>query len=327
MLEVAGSMVDFQALVARVGRLEFLGDEEIEFDPDEDFFVSDTRRGREGEHRTDRSLGGRLYLAMPDVQAPRQLTSLWARWQRSEGLPQGFARWRDVFASLRDIRPWGPADRISEETITHWREEIENDLGAVHRIEVERWFRESAASRAAAFGRVKEAVAGAGGHVIHHGVVEEIDYDAVLIELPGAEITRLAERKEVHLVICDDIMFLRPQSSTELPEPGDETESEAAMVDGKRPTLPAIAALLDGVPVQNHALLDGRLEMDDPDGLEAVSVVAERLSRYGHGFAYPPWRQECGERYAATPPLCAPGPVCAGKRSSGGTSSRPPVDR
>ena len=40
--------------------------------------------------------------------------------------------------------------------------------------------------------------------------------------------------------------------------------------------MPPIAALLDGVPVQNHALLAGRLDMDDPDGLEAMSVVADR---------------------------------------------------
>ena len=62
-LEVAGSVVDFQALAARVQGLEFLGDEEIEFDPDEDFFEPDTRMGREGEPRTERPLGGRVYVA------------------------------------------------------------------------------------------------------------------------------------------------------------------------------------------------------------------------------------------------------------------------
>ena len=145
-LEVAGSMVDFQAFVARVDGLEFLGDEETEFDPDEDFFELDTREGRVGERRTDRSLGGRLYLAMPDVEALRQLLSLWDRWQRGEELPMGFSRWQDVFASLREIRPWGAADRLSKETISRWREEIEDDAGEVRRIEVEMWFRESAHS-------------------------------------------------------------------------------------------------------------------------------------------------------------------------------------
>ena len=275
-LEVAGSLVDFQALTARVRGLEFLGDEEIEFKPEEDFFEVDDRRGREGERRTDRQLGGRLYLAMPDVGALRQLLSLWERWQRGDGLPSGFTPWRDVFASLRKIRPWGPVDRLSEETISRWREEIEHDPGEMRRIEVELWFRDNGRSRAAAFRRVAEVVAEAGGRLVHHAVIEEIGYEAVLIDLPAAEIVHLVEREEVHLVISDDIMFLRPQSLTNVPEPGDEAEREVAIPYGEPADLPPIAALLDGVPVQNHVLLDGRLEMDDPDGLEAMSVVAER---------------------------------------------------
>ena len=44
-----------------------------------------------------------------------------------------------------------------------------------------------------------------------------------------------------------------------------------------------IAALLDGVPVQGHALLQDRIVLDDPDGLDAQSVVAER--RHGTAMA------------------------------------------
>ena len=107
------------------------------------------------------------------------------------------------------------------------------------------------------------------------------DYEGALIDLPAGEIARLAEREEVDLVVCDDIMFLRPQSLADVPAPGDETEPEAAITDEQPAELPPVAALFDGVPVQNHVLLDGRLEMDDPDGLEAMSVVAERY----HGTA------------------------------------------
>ena len=116
-LEVAGSIGDFHALVGQVDGLEFLADEETEFDPDEDFFVTDKRKGKKGKPRTDKLVGGRLYLAMPDVRALRELLSLWNHWQRKEILPNGWSRWRDLFASLRDIRPWGPADRLTDETI------------------------------------------------------------------------------------------------------------------------------------------------------------------------------------------------------------------
>ena len=280
-LEVAGSVVDFQALAARMAGLEFLGDEEIEFEPDDDFFEVDSRRGREGERRTDRPLGGRLYLAMPDVEALRQLLSLWGRWRREEDLPSGFARWRDVFASLREIRPWGPADRLSDETVARWRERMEDDAGALHRIEVELWFRENETNRAAAYRRVAEVVVEAGGTIVDHAVIEEIGYEAALIDLPSAAMERLVGREEVHLVVSDDVMFLRPQSSIDVPEPGDHAEPDAEVPQDEPADLAPVAALLDGMPVQNHALLDGRLTLDDPDGLEVMSVVAERY----HGTA------------------------------------------
>ena len=146
-LEVAGSIGDFYALVGRVDGLEFLADEEIEFEPDEDFFVKDMRKKKKGLPRTDKPVGGRLYLALPDVRALSTLLSLWNRWQRGKALPSGSTPWRDLFASLRDIRAWGPADRITDETIEFWREKVGSDPTAIRQIEVELWFRESMALR------------------------------------------------------------------------------------------------------------------------------------------------------------------------------------
>ena len=280
-LEVAGSVGDFYALVQKMDGLEFLADEEDAFEPDGDFSEPDTRRGQEGQRRMDKAVGGRLYLAMPDIRALHQLLSLWSRWKRGEDLPYGFTPWRDLFAGLRDVRPWGPADRLTDETVAFWREEIADDPAAMRRIEAELWFRENAARRDAAYRRVVEAVADAGGNIVDHAVIEEIGYEAALIDLPAQEITHLVEREKIHLVVCDDVMFLRPQSSVDVTEPGNDTEAGPSVPDEPLADLPPIAALFDGVPVQNHRLLDGRLDMDDPDGLEAMSVVEER----DHGTA------------------------------------------
>ena len=279
-LEVAGSVGDFYALVRKVDGLEFLADEEVEFDPDADFFESDIRKGKKGQPRTDKPVGGRLYLAMPDVGALRQLLSLWRLWQRGKDLPHGHTPWRDLFSSLRDVRAWGPADRLTDEAVEFWRE-IEADPTEMRRIEAELWFRESVARRDTAYRRVVEAVAETGGNIVDHAIIEEIGYEAALIDLPAREIARLVEREEIHLAICDEVMFLRPQSSIDVPEFSEETETAPGLL-GKAPAeLPPVAALFDGVPVQNHRLLDGRLEVDDPDGLEAMSVVAKR----DHGTA------------------------------------------
>ena len=280
-LEVSGSLVNFQALLAGMVGLEFLGEEENLFEPDKDFYEIDKRKGREGKRREDRLLGGRLYLAMPDVKALGQLLSLWNHWQRGEDLPKGFAQWRVVFETLRNIRPWGPPDRLADETISSWREELVRDEGGMRRIELELWYRDGDVDRKAAYERVVEVVTDSGGRIVHHAIIAEIRYDAVLIDLPLKELERLMKREEVQLVICDEIMFLRAQSSTDVLEPPLETEVEVEISNKKPVELPPIAALFDGVPVQNHVLLAGRLEVDDPDGLETMSVVEERY----HGTA------------------------------------------
>ena len=60
-LDVAGRIDDFYRAAQRIGGLEYLGDEETEFDADEDFAEPDTRKkGRKGKDRTDKPVVGRL---------------------------------------------------------------------------------------------------------------------------------------------------------------------------------------------------------------------------------------------------------------------------
>ena len=280
-LEVTGSIGDFYSIVRRVEGLEFLGDEEVEFEPDDDFFLIDTRVGREGHPRTDKPVGGRLYLAMPDVRALRELLGLWNRWQRGKDLPPGRTPWRDLFASLRDIRPWGPADRLTDTTIERWFEELETDPKAVCRIEAELWFRGTTALRDSPYQRLELAVSNAAGKIIDHAVIDDIGYEAALIDLPSTEIKRLIAREEIHLAICDEVMYLRPQSSVDIPQPSDEIGPGPDPPVELPAELPAVVALLDGFPVQNHQLLRGRIDVDDADDLEPMSVVSDRY----HGTA------------------------------------------
>src|SRR5439155_13279780 len=77
--------------------------------------------------------------------------------------------------------------------------------------------------------------------------------------------------------------FLRPQSTAEFPTGVEPVDAGPAPEATPAATLPPIAALFDGVPVQAHRLLDGRLILDDPDDLDALSVVTER--RHGTEMA------------------------------------------
>ena len=90
--EIAGTIADFFKAVARVDGLEFMAEYEADFSPDEDFAIKDTRKGETSEYRTDKTISGRFYLAMPDVQAFRQLLSLWGRWEKNLPLEQALLR-------------------------------------------------------------------------------------------------------------------------------------------------------------------------------------------------------------------------------------------
>ena len=280
-LEVAGSIRDFHLLTRQMTGLEFLADEDITFGADQDFFYTDTRTNREGQPRMDKPVGGRLYLAMPDVQALRQLLSLWRRWLRNEPFLHGETQWRTLFSSLRDIRPWGPLDRVTGQAIGIWKETISDDPATITRIEAELWFYENSTKRQAEYRELEGFISSTGGQIVHHACIPEIGYDSVLIDLPTADIRRLIENETIEIALYDHIMFLRPQSSVDIRDVDDQLVSRVDDSPDSPTDLPPIAALLDGIPVQNHQLLQGRLDIDDPDNIESMSVVSDRY----HGTA------------------------------------------
>ena len=282
-LEVASTIDEFHNAARSVPGLELLGDEETEFDADSDFAVRDTRKGREGEDRLDKPVGGRLYLAMPDTQALQELVRLWDRYQAGQRADTGFGPWFDVFRHLYRLRAWGPSDRIPEETIAYFNEQLADRPDSAVRVEIELWSFQTRRPQRRANARFEEAVRGAGGEVLQRSSILEIAYEAVLVDLPAAEVHRLIQRQETLLAICDGVMFVRPQSTALFPTAvttlGAGYAVEPLLADG----IPPIAALFDGVPVQRHRLLDQRLSFDDPDDLDTLSVVSER--RHGTEMA------------------------------------------
>ena len=202
-LEVAGMIDKFHEAVRRVPGLELLGDEETEFEPDTDFAIRDTRKGRDGEPRLDKPVGGRLYVAMPDTQALRELVSLWDRYQAGHPADTGFAPWHEVFRQLHQLRAWGPSDRIPEETIDSFNEQLADRPDATVRVEIELWSHQSRENQRRANARLEAAVRDSGGELVRRCSIPEIAYEAALVDLPAAEVRRLIERQETLLAICD----------------------------------------------------------------------------------------------------------------------------
>jgi hypothetical protein len=183
--EIAGRLDAFRDAVAKVPGLELLAEIETEFPADADFAVCDTRKGREGEDRPDKLVSGRFYLAMPNLNAFSQLLGLWEQWERTHRLDRGFAPFGDVFGHLHKLRPWGPMDRISDETIEFWREESERHPDREVRTEVELWFYPNARERERVSNGVKTLLDESGGTLVHEVVISEIAYHGMLVDVPA----------------------------------------------------------------------------------------------------------------------------------------------
>lgn len=271
--EIAGNVANFYKAVRKIPGLSFVAEDEFDFAPDEDFAMLDDEQLPDA----DTPVEGRMYLALPTEAALEEILRLYGLWQRGEKLDRGFTPWRDVFSNLKDMRPWGPQDRIPDDAIELWREEIA-DAGITEvRVEAELFYQENAMDRAAALASLEEAAEELDGEVITSSVIPGIQYHAALVSLPPQGVRQLMEREPVELVLADQVMFLRPQSTFRGPAmdvgapQGRDVPRLAVAQD-----LPPIAALLDGFPLQNHHALDGRLRVDDPDGLEPQAVVARR---------------------------------------------------
>jgi hypothetical protein len=106
--EIAGSVATFYKAAAKVPGLEFITEDDLAFEADEDFAMLDD----ENLPDADQEVAGRLYLAMPNDGALADILHLYRTWRRGRPLDHGFTPWRDLFRCLKTMRPWGPQDRI-----------------------------------------------------------------------------------------------------------------------------------------------------------------------------------------------------------------------
>ena len=279
--EVASEIVDFYRAVRGVAGLEFLGEDEGEAAPDEDFFFLD----KQGQPKDGKLVPRRFYFTLPDQAALLQLVSLWKRYQKGEELGRGRTQWKHVFGHLVDVRPWGPKDRLTEETMLDWRDRIESNPEKPVRFEVEFWYRGNASQRETAEKLFTDKLEELGGQLIDRTVIEPIRYHALLVEMSPDVIRELLENSEIGLVAIDDIMVFRPQSMVLGPVGADITDATQAEIVGiEKELTPPVAALLDGMPMALHDYLAERLVIEDPDEF-AEKYGAASEQRHGTAMA------------------------------------------
>ena len=262
--EIIGSVDNFYTAVKHCEGMEWMFDIDSEdVASDDDFFEI-----KDGQ-RVESSLKTKLYCVMTNQKAMEQILSLWERHNKGEEnvFQNGFAGLRDVFTHIYTIRKWEAKDRFAETGILeYWREDLGISGNEPTPFEIELFYRNDPDKRAIASQTVRKGVIDQGGRILKEYVSSDIAYHAMIAELPRNVIEDLVKNYEdIVLSQVDDIMFFRPTCqaanvslvNTEQLDDGISNQFESSEAP--------IAAILDGMPMQNHNLLKDRVIVDDPD--------------------------------------------------------------
>ena len=224
---------------------------------------------------------GALYLGMPTKATFELLRGLWDKYKQGQPAPESHSDWWKLFGLLHRLRAWGPQDRIGEATRRRLKDEQGRHEGEDLRVEVDLWYRGDAARRERAVLEFRAVVKDVGGTVLDELRIDEIRYHSALVHLPGAAVDAIVARSGP-LALDDDIMTIRPQNGfrfsidTLIPSEVEDTDD-----DSDEPTAPAIGALIDGWPVENHVKLRNRLDVIELDVADSKAPVNRRF----HGTA------------------------------------------
>jgi len=270
-LETIGAIDDFVTAVRSISGMEWLGEwDEGDIPPDTDFYVD--------EKHKDKALSGRLYIVMTNQSGIAELLSMWRNYQNDRlVLRHGLNKWRDMFRHLRDIRPWGVKDRLIDTGIMHdWKMRVAKGAEIIP-FETELWYKDSESARSQDAEVIKRLVQDTGGTFIKRAVIPEIRYHGILARLPIDAIRDIMNNPNTQLVRCDQVMFFRPSGQAATLTPQDEPLTGDEIDLHHTPSGSPIIALLDGLPLENHSLLRGRLIIDDPDNWVHTYPANERV--------------------------------------------------
>lgn len=262
--EVVSTVDSFYTAVKNSEGLEWIFDKEsFDITPDEDFYYADDE---------NKNISGKVYCVMSNQEAMEQMLSCWKRFNDGESdvFARGYAGLRDIFVNIKNVRTWTSEDRIQEtQVIEYWRESLEIDGNTAVPFEIELFYRKNIEKSSLAESVVKDEIERLGGRVLNKCHIDEIAYHALLVELPRNRIEELINNYEqVELAHIDDVMFFRPICQSGFYVNDDsvlyEEINENIHMDNTMP----IIGVFDGMPIQNHPALKGRIILDDPDGYE-----------------------------------------------------------
>ena len=242
----------------------------------DDFYVLDDKGNRDD----NKQLSTKVFCILTNQQALSQILSLWNNYSSNEHFKfeRGLTGFKHLFSTLKDVHQWGIQERIEDTgLLEEWNEELQDDQNNTVRTQIELFYRSAKHKRDSAECRITDLISSVGGTVISSSLIPEIQYHALLAEIPRAYAQRILNREEVELVLADEVMFMKGTGQTIMVGPTEETEDFTSLSTPTRIINEPIIALFDGMPQENHPLLSNLLLVDDPDSLSSSYPVDERI--------------------------------------------------
>lgn len=280
--EVVGSVKSFMSAAQNAG-MDWLGEyDEEPIEADEDFYETD----KDGQVKLGALLPRKMYLTLSNQRSMSQLLHLWEQFQNGVEFERGTTGFRDVFKWLKTIRRWNVEDRLdSSDMPSIWESQLEGGEQDV-KFEIELWYRTTETKRNDAERSITQIVEESHGRIVKRVMIPEIAYHAMIVECPAQEIRRILDTRETKLVQSEQIMYFHATGQSlgtySLDEKNEDIED--GNVNGMERGIPSerpVVALLDGLPLQNHSLLVGRIDVDDYFNLEPNYIANQR----SHGTA------------------------------------------
>ncbi|QHC54614.1 S8 family peptidase [Rathayibacter tanaceti] len=280
--DLAGTVEDFRKAAAKVPGFDYLLEvDEEKSQPDSLFHLE------EHSVAVNKPVPRTLHVVMSDAAAARQLVSLFKQWEENPRvtLRTGFNPLKQVFAQLRNVRPWSIQDRVRETgLLEEWSEDLEaaGPYRSSKRVEIELWFRSDADLRIRAEGHVRRVVSASGGQVVSSTIIAEASYHALLADIPIQAVESVVKdgAESLAVLTTDAVMFVSPYRPMSF-ETTSAFEPQELPTPTEADTSPPRVALLDGLPIANHPHLAGKVIVDDPDDLAQEYPISARA----HGTA------------------------------------------
>jgi hypothetical protein len=272
-LEIKGEIEDFYKAVEKTEGMEFLGESYLGDDePDKDYVY---RKLDENDKiiETEKKIARRLFLTLNNLNALNELKKYWDDYQNGTKYKSGTTKFRILFEQLNDVRYYSVKDRYEDTGILdYFYERLELKVEEIY-FEIELTYRNNEEYLKKVYTHLKGLIEASGGELIEssYTIIPEIKYHAIIARVPIELFHELKEDTNVTFFKCEQILFFRPVGQSVLNQPIENSSEEVSLPESSDNPIgdqTTIIALLDGLPLQNHSLLQGKIIVDDPENLE-----------------------------------------------------------